>query len=218
MVQQRIDYDAVYFRNIGYFRTVLTDEILEPIWKEVNSVIDSPSGYSDNSKNLAGNLQHEYNLPQLVPHMQKLIIPLAEEYREEFEYYSETLFLSAKNKVNLQCDVPWVNLQKKGEFNPTHIHSGHLSYVIWLNIPYNSEDELNLPFVKNSNSPCAGAFQFSYVNTLGNITFERIMCDKSMNNTLLIFPSQMQHEVYPFFTSEDYRISVSGNVLFDIKV
>ena len=29
---------------------------------------------------------------------------------------------------------------------------------------------------------------------------------------MLVFPAALQHAVYPFYTSDDYRISVSGNV------
>jgi len=30
---------------------------------------------------------------------------------------------------------------------------------------------------------------------------------------MLIFPARMTHCVYPFYTSQDYRISISGNVV-----
>ena len=33
---------------------------------------------------------------------------------------------------------------------------------------------------------------------------------------ILLFPSEMYHGVYPFYTSDDYRISVSGNFNFKI--
>jgi len=29
---------------------------------------------------------------------------------------------------------------------------------------------------------------------------------------MIIFPSIIQHGVYPFYTSDEYRISVSGNI------
>ena len=31
-----------------------------------------------------------------------------------------------------------------------------------------------------------------------------------------MFPSYVQHEVFPFYTSDDYRITISGNVSFDV--
>jgi hypothetical protein len=37
-----------------------------------------------------------------------------------------------------------------------------------------------------------------------------------MENTLLLFPAKLTHAVYPFYSSDDYRISVSGNVVFKV--
>jgi hypothetical protein len=40
-----------------------------------------------------------------------------------------------------------------------------------------------------------------------------IEADRSYENKMIIFPSSLQHCVYPFFTSDDYRISLSGNIV-----
>ena len=34
---------------------------------------------------------------------------------------------------------------------------------------------------------------------------------------MIIFPACVNHGVYPFYTSDDYRVSVAGNFKFDIK-
>jgi hypothetical protein len=59
-------------------------------------------------------------------------------------------------------------------------------------------------------------FSFLYSNTLGKISAQQIPVDKNMENNILIFPSNFYHMVYPFFTSDGYRISVSGN--FHLKI
>ena len=38
--------------------------------------------------------------------------------------------------------------------------------------------------------------------------------DKSFEGKMLVFPSKLQHLVYPFYTSDEHRITVSGNVNF----
>ena len=38
-----------------------------------------------------------------------------------------------------------------------------------------------------------------------------------MEGCMLLFPSLLQHQVYPFYENDGYRISVSGNLCFDIK-
>jgi len=34
---------------------------------------------------------------------------------------------------------------------------------------------------------------------------------------MVFFPSQLQHVVYPFYSSNKERISISGNVMLDIN-
>jgi len=41
--------------------------------------------------------------------------------------------------------------------------------------------------------------------------------DKSFENKLLMFPASYNHQVYPFYTSDEERITVSGNVRFLIN-
>ena len=36
-----------------------------------------------------------------------------------------------------------------------------------------------------------------------------------MEGTILFFPSQLQHTVYPFYNCEEDRISISGNIGFN---
>ena len=36
-----------------------------------------------------------------------------------------------------------------------------------------------------------------------------------MNGSLVLFPATLCHQVYPFFESDDYRVSISGNIYFD---
>jgi hypothetical protein len=110
----------------------------------------------------------------------------------------------------------WVNYQKKYEFNPAHKHDGILSFVLWTKIPYDMEEERLASPGAESNLNSAGMFSFLYSNTLGKISAQQIPVDKNMENNILIFPSNFYHMVYPFFTSDGYRISVSGN--FHLKI
>ena len=35
---------------------------------------------------------------------------------------------------------------------------------------------------------------------------------KEMEGTILFFPSELKHTVYPFYNCEEDRISISGNI------
>jgi len=106
----------------------------------------------------------------------------------------------------------WVNFQKKYEFNPLHDHSGLFSFVIWMKIPYNLEDEKNLDFVKHSKS----------THSVGNFVFvppgmnlQIIDMEKDIEGCCAVFPAYFHHMVYPFYTSDEERITISGNIFFD---
>jgi len=108
-----------------------------------------------------------------------------------------------------------VNFQKKYEFNPIHDHTGIMSFVIWMQIPYLMEDELKASPGASANPNLAGHFAFHYTNTLGDICHFFIPADKTQENTILLFPARMKHSVFPFYSSDDFRITVSGN--FTVK-
>ena len=38
--------------------------------------------------------------------------------------------------------------------------------------------------------------------------------DKSKEGYFVIFPSNLNHQVFPFYSSDDYRITVAGNINF----
>ena len=116
----------------------------------------------------------------------------------------------------------WRNIeQKKYEYNPIHQHDGVFTFVIWYQIPFYKEDEVkygpgkepNLEFNHN------GEFEFVYHNGKEKgIVFEHLNVDKNMEGYMAIFPSDLHHIVYPFYTSDDYRITLSGNIKLQIRV
>jgi hypothetical protein len=113
-------------------------------------------------------------------------------------------------------DYMWVVSQKDNEYNPIHEHempgSMGLSAVIWLKIPE------YLPSRKKHN-PDAGAITF-----IGNAQYKQRppMCTNTLTlhpqvGDFCIFPSQLQHTVYPFKTKDGKgeRRSVSLNLGLD---
>ena len=39
--------------------------------------------------------------------------------------------------------------------------------------------------------------------------------DPEVEGTMFIFPSSLTHQVYPFYNTDDERISISGNIAID---
>ncbi len=106
----------------------------------------------------------------------------------------------------------WVNYQKQYEFNPVHDHIGVYSFVIWMKIPTEFKDQRELPIAKNTNMSVISNFCINYQNILGQNEEHTYEMSKEMEGTILFFPSQLLHTVYPFYNCEEDRISISGNI------
>jgi hypothetical protein len=165
------------------------------------------------NEKLAGNIEKEFILKKSAEHLNYYISSVAPLYWKNTHLPSNTKQKHFIKKNNTDYDV-WVNFQKKGEINPVHNHGGDLSFVIYIQLPYLYEEENNLPSYKNSNIQVAGTFNFIYPCSAvrGGIASFMVKTDKSFEGKMIVFDSALSHIVYPFFTSDDYRISVAGNI------
>ena len=180
------------------------------------------SNAKENSKslksNLAGNLSSSLVLNDTDNwFFVNTCIPIIEKYKEFFK--KSTAFNSqpiSKNDLPYGLDRFWVNFQKQHEFNPMHNHSGVYSFVVFMKIPTVWKEQCEIPFVKESNSPKASAFEFVYTDIMGNISQYTYCLDSSFEGIMLFFPAEMMHQVYPFYNCEEERITISGNIVYDI--
>ena len=178
-------------------------------------------------KDLAGNISNSYKLddPQnlVIQNLYNIVFnqvdnPIMFEFinKEVASVYSRNEFVNKTSGLEPYLSDLWVNFQKKGEFQPIHNHRGLFSFVIWMDIPYESKDESNLPTAKTSDKNHKGG-NFSFVTAGGItrvITEYTIELSPRMNGYCCIFPSDLCHQVYPFYTSDKDRISISGNIMY----
>lgn len=184
-----------------------------------NNIDNSVSYLNKFNDGLAGQIEHEYTLSQTVnDKLEKILYPVIGAHIDNFNYFKTI------NVINKQCPLrlhkSWINLQKKYEFNPIHTHSGVFSFAIWINIPYTFKEEDQLPHSKLANRHASGRFYFVsggtypvFTEAIQEVTMES---DKSSEGCGVLFPAKLAHGVYPFYTSDEYRISISGNYGFDI--
>lgn len=196
------------FSNQGFIKDKLSDELLDNLKEEVLS-LDLTNESNLYNRNLAGNISKQYKLEKYQSKLENYIVKLCEEYSSAWDITNTTKDLRTDD---LEMYVYWANFQKKYEFNPMHTHDGNYSFVIWLQVPYLIGDELSTPSCKNSNMPRAGMFSFIYSNVFGELREASFPVDKTFEGTIFLFPSAINHVVYPFSTSDEYRISISGNV------
>lgn len=214
--EQKIFKDGV----VWYQTTKLPKGIVNYLWEIIQ---EAKILNIDERSKLVGNISTSLKLKDKENIILSKIFPkLYENNEENIKKLINKTFkaFSIENKdINLKITLPdlWVNFQKKYEFNPIHNHNGMVSFVIWMDIPYNWEDEQNLEFAKHSNlSNVIGNFVFYHYN--GNeITNQVILMSPEINGTMAIFPSSLNHCVYPFYTSDKERITISGNIVFELS-
>ena len=110
---------------------------------------------------------------------------------------------------NINISQSWIVSQYKGEYNPWHQHSGHLSSVIYLKLPKGMREF----FDKESKDhyPIGGSiqFMFSEKQTLRSDT----LTFRPEVGKMIIFPSWLKHSVYPF-DADGERRSMSFNAYY----
>jgi len=167
----------------------------------------------DARKYLAGKLDKEFFYEDYEDWFLPRISPYVTMYFENLVQHSpismtEKFMEMDKDSNYWYLDTPWINYQRANEYNPPHNHAGHLSFVIYLQVP----EELFKEYEEtkdSSNSGGAGVINFQYGESLPfNAVGYQQMPQEGM---ILIFPSWLTHHVFAF-KSDVERISVSGNV------
>ena len=162
---------------------------------------------------LAGHITNEYYYENYPNEIRDYIVDKSQSHAG-LKSYADNINVLTKN-VPYILKTMWVNLQKKYEFNPLHNHTGVFSFIIPLKIPYKLENEKKaLSYNKNSQSYTSKLI-FVSINNVGTIIDTPVNMDKSYIGKCMIFPAVLKHMVYPFFTSDDYRITVSGNLVLN---
>lgn len=105
----------------------------------------------------------------------------------------------------------WVNYQKQNEFNPLHNHSGLYSFVVFMKIPTHWKEQHALPLSTVSKFPCASDFCFHYPEK-DIIYTTNFKLSPEDEGRMLFFPAGLAHQVYPFYGTEEERITISGNI------
>ena len=188
---------------------------MDKLWEYISSAKENPKSFKSN---LAGNLSSSLVLNDtdnwfFVNTLRHIIGKYKEIFKKSTASNSRSI---SKNDIPYGLDRLWVNFQKQHEFNPMHNHSGIYSFVVFMKIPTDWREQYEIPFVKESNAPKAGDFEFVYIDIMGNIRPYTYSLDSSFEGIMLFFPAEMMHQVYPFYNCEEERITISGNIVYDI--
>ena len=198
------NFNSIY--NLGYLSSKLPYELFIKLKEETQRMADNNfKGCTPYGSNLAGVIQHEYTLDnhttELLQFINEIIPSYFANWPDEFSQpYPRVKYVKNEKAI-------WVNFQKKYEYNPIHFHQGVWSFVLWVNIPYDMEEE-------DRQRKTGTRFTFHYPDMLlGGLGAHPIKVDKAFEGRIIIFPALLHHSVTPFYTSDGYRVSISGNLM-----
>lgn len=181
----------------------------EVTWDTVNFYKDY-AGTLSNNENLAGHLQKQIKIEDLP-------VTVRDDIMRNFRRPEVTEYVSKyKDTMNpippIKLETTWVNYMKKTEFNPLHRHGGLFSFVIFIQIPYDlSEEDKVFPDTPDKKTSRLG---FVFNEPLAGPEEITLDVDESFVGKIILFDAKLPHLVYPFYTSDECRITASGNVVF----
>ena len=201
-------FDHTHLPNVGLTQGMIPPDIYQALNQEIVDIHNDDSNTMRMNHSLAGQITKEYQITKSLPVLNPYLEEMGRVYQKEWDYFPK----ENPNK-DLKVESVWVNMQKKLEVNPLHNHDGTLSFVAWLHIPFKLEDERNMPNCKNSRTvELSSTFQFVYTTALGTIANCPMFVESGWEGRIVMFPAKLLHVVYPFQTSDDYRISIAGNL------
>ena len=199
------------FPNIGVVEGQLPEDVIKNIWTVVNEAREKPE---DMKPELAGNISSSIRLNSQSPLMEEFVKEIIPSFmKSHIEAYGPPYRTTIKEGEGFNLESLWVNFQKQNEFNPPHDHAGVYSFVIWMQIPTSYAEQKKLDICANSNADNhISNFAFSYTNTMGRVSTFAYNMEKEAEGYMVMFPSSMLHQVFPFYNNDGERISISGNI------
>ena len=202
-------FEHTHLPNVGLTNGLIPPNIYQALNQEIVDIHTNDKDIVRMNHSLAGQITKEYEITKSLPLLNPFLEEMGRAYQKEWNYYPK----ENPNNNKLTVESVWVNMQKKLEVNPLHNHDGTLSFVAWLHVPFKLEDERNMENCKNSRTvELSSTFQFVYNTALGNIANCPVFVENGWEGRIIMFPAKLLHMVYPFQTSDDYRISIAGNL------
>ena len=192
--------------NFGVIEAELEQEDIDYLWKLVHK-------YSHNAK-WEGNrlisieedfkqfpLNDDDNLFQ-----NNVLRPCTDKY---FETYGCPFKQKTTHTHELAFSRFWCRASLDGDYQSIHDHQGIFTFVVWLTVPFEGADERQ---VQAGFRPEASDFVLVYPDTCGQLQKSNFVLGKGAEGKMLFFPSDINHIVYPHYTTQEYRIALAGDV------
>ena len=163
---------------------------------------------NDYREELAGHLDHEYGFTNAD---RELFVKLYGRYFDSYTQAYKDRF--GEDHGGLELTALWINFMQAGDFNPPHMHTQHVSFVLYTSDTTGLDKEVE-DF--KGTGPAPGNIIFTYGENSYKYAPEwnvRNHHRHPKKGDLYIFPALLKHWVCPY-KSDFERVSVSGNFKF----
>tara|TARA_B100000965_G_C19331700_1_gene643301 strand:- start:37 stop:747 length:711 start_codon:yes stop_codon:yes gene_type:complete len=204
------DYDVLNPFGPMVYRTDLSEDFHDFL---IGGLSNSKTMGEDARQHLVGNIEAQRQSGSIYPEDKfvKFIDPHVINYvTERHERHNsvrrlcnlpETPWRPEKSEIRYDLNLgPWVNFQRKHEFNPLHNHAGIFSAIIFIDIPDEIEHERER---STFNAKANGCLELFHMN--------QHLIVKPKSGVMFLFPAYLWHSVYPF-TSDVERVTMSFNI------
>jgi uncharacterized protein (TIGR02466 family) len=204
------NYNIKIFRPFGpsVAKISLPTNIIKNLNDYVDEIIKEEDKIKklDHGKKLAGNVKQELKLESEFIENSGLLKFLSASV-------SKWINLSQGKKISkFNLSASWVVRQFQNEYNPLHLHGGHVSGVGYLKVPKNLGETFQKEKVNNHNGKIVLVHGVQMFNSSSMFTLEPKVGD------FYFFPNYLMHTVYPFYDSDEERRSVSFNANIDENI
>tara|TARA_B100001250_G_scaffold243022_1_gene208909 strand:+ start:4132 stop:4911 length:780 start_codon:yes stop_codon:yes gene_type:complete len=193
--------------NLGLIEYTLTEEQLNHVYSLIKKT--SPDGYEWEANEITkiNELRQQWGLLDEKNKFQNEILqPMVDTYLVK---YGLPFLKNTTHQHGFTFQRWWANVTTTGQYQALHNHDSVFSFVLWVNIPYHTDDERA---IKGQMRPETGDFMLLYQDILGRQRKRGIHLTPNDNGKIVLFPSQLMHAVYPHFTTDKPRISVAGDI------
>ena len=206
MIDKKISVIRPFGPSIA--KLIIPDILINKINQYVDEVMQDKNKQKelDHGHNLAGNVSQEFKLE-----------------KEFMQNCGWTKFLSDGTKYWIKQSVEkeitkfeiiesWIVRQFENDYNPIHVHGGHISGVGYLKVP----TDFGKPSQESKTENYNGTLQLIHGSKM-------FLSPSTINITpkvgeFYFFPNYLMHVVYPFLNNKDERRSISFNATIDDKI
>ena len=198
------------FRPFGpsVAKVIMSEEIIKLLNDYVDKIVadKKKSKELDYGDQLAGNVIQEFKLEEEFMRTSGWAKFLANSTSKWLENTEK------KNITKFHIINSWIVRQFQNDYNPLHVHGGHISGVGYLKLPSDFGEYTQKTKVNNLNG------NLSLVNGTRLFNSPATYNIKPKVGEFYLFPNYLMHVVYPFTNSNEERRSISFNALINDEI